>query len=647
MGLFRVGSRVLIGERHFVFQRKVDSDVWQLEEEATGRIQAYRVSEIHKRLKSGELVFIKSIEARKSRTVAITNIPQHLIDAAKVRRSYVKAIEGLANSSKVLGVAVRAVWERLKQPSTCPHPSTVERWRRRYRAAGDDGMALIAQTNRRGNRKPRYPDEVEAIVQEAIAAVYMTLERRSIQDVLERALVLVMRENTMRPDGDKLKLPTRQMLERRIAKISAYDRMVARHGYQVARTRFRSVKGHIHAGDPLERVEIDHTALDLIVVDDDTALPLGRPTLTACIDACTRCVVGVHIGFEPAGYLSVAQCLKHAMLPKDDLRELYPSIENDWPAYGVMSLLVVDNGPEFHSKSLESACFDLNIEIQYAPRKTGWSKPFIERFLGTINRSIAHASPGTTFRNIFEKDEYDPSKHAIVRFSVLKEVVHRWISDVYHQKPHQELGTSPASVWLSRIRAEDIRLPDDATCLAAVLGWRDTRMLTHKGIEYDALFYNSTELTELRKQYGEKFRVDICVDRQDLGHIFVLKPETGEPIRVPALAGEYATGLSAWQHKVCRNYAHRHLNDGLAWLEAKMQIAELISDGLMFKKQATRKNLARFKTSPKSTNEVISSPTQISGPLASLPLASPMERSPLLEIAPRKLDAQYRSRGTE
>jgi hypothetical protein len=32
----------------------------------------------------------------------------------------------------------------------------------------------------------------------------------------------------------------------------------------------------------LERVEIDHTKLDLFVVDQKTNLPIGRPWLTAC-----------------------------------------------------------------------------------------------------------------------------------------------------------------------------------------------------------------------------------------------------------------------------------------------------------------------------------------------------------------------------
>jgi hypothetical protein len=57
----------------------------------------------------------------------------------------------------------------------------------------------------------------------------------------------------------------------------------------------------------LERVEIDHTPLDLFVVDDDTGMPLGRPYVTLCIDDFSRCILGMHIGFTSPSYQSVVQ----------------------------------------------------------------------------------------------------------------------------------------------------------------------------------------------------------------------------------------------------------------------------------------------------------------------------------------------------
>lgn len=120
-----------------------------------------------------------------------------------------------------------------------------------------------------------------------------------------------------------------------------------------------------------------------------------------------------------------------------------------------MSELVVDNGREFHSESLEQACFSLGIQITYSARREPWFKGKIERFLGTLNRSVAHGNPGTTFSNIVEKGDYDPKKHAAVTLSTLHKIVRLWVADVYHQQVHRSLQTSPASLWKASISDED------------------------------------------------------------------------------------------------------------------------------------------------------------------------------------------------
>ena len=57
---------------------------------------------------------------------------------------------------------------------------------------------------------------------------------------------------------------------------------------------------------------MDHTPSDMIVADDATMLPLGRPTITSALDEHTRCPMGFYMGFEPPSCLSVMRCLKHA-----------------------------------------------------------------------------------------------------------------------------------------------------------------------------------------------------------------------------------------------------------------------------------------------------------------------------------------------
>ena len=46
---------------------------------------------------------------------------------------------------------------------------------------------------------------------------------------------------------------------------------------------------------PLDLVQIDHTKLDIIVVDDEQRLPIGRPWITLAIDVYSRMVTGFYI----------------------------------------------------------------------------------------------------------------------------------------------------------------------------------------------------------------------------------------------------------------------------------------------------------------------------------------------------------------
>lgn len=595
---FAQGAVVEFDGRIHKLLRQLEGGHWQLEDLRTKRIIEVTGRDLRKSYVAGTLRFTtKSPAAPAPKSKSLVDYSPEQWEKAKVRRAYVMAVLDLPADRRRIMPVIRETWEKIHQPDFPPGASSVLRWKRKFLLAGRDITALIEQQDQKGNTNPRYPKEVEEIVERAIEAKYLTQERGSIQDALDKAVADLQKENALRPDAIKLPLPTRRLVERMIRAISAFDRCAARYGRLVAAKRFRSVQRHRTTGAPLERAEMDHTLLDLMVIDDATCLPLGRPWVTACIDDYTRNVLGIFVSFEPPSFFTVARCLKQAILPKEWITEEYPSIRNTWDAHGVMRELVVDNGTEFHSASLENACYSLGIELHYAPRKTPWFKGKIERFLGTLNRGIAHRAPGTTFRGILEREEYDPAKHAVVRYSVLKEILYTWILDVYHQKPHRTLHVPPTVMWAKSIGSDQILLPDDPARLDAILGRSEIRCLSHKGIELDGLFYNSPELTVLRRRLGDKVDVEVRVDAADIGKIIVLSPDRREMYSVPALRNDYAAGLSVWQHRICKRYAARELEKFSpdAWLEAKARIAQMIDAEFAHKKLKTRTRMARYK----------------------------------------------------
>jgi putative transposase len=596
---FSANVRIRIDDREHHLVRKVSDNTWQLEEFTTRRISELSQAELQTLYAQGRLIFLSDYD-QAVRTFKRVKAPVTLSDAdwliAKTRRAYVLAVKGLARTRQVIANAIAHVHKLLNVPTPKPSTSSVLRWHDRYFACGEDIHSLAPGFLKGTHRKPRYPQEVLNLIDQVIDDFYLKPERINVEETLNHAIVAVDKENQLRPQQLRLPRPTRRLLRRLIEAIPAYDRCAARHGDTYAKRKFRAVLNHHATLAPLERVEIDHTILNLIVVDDQSGLPLGRPYLTVCIDCHTRCILGIYIGFEPPSYLSVAKCLRHAFLPKADLAQRYPEIRNAWEAHGVMAILVVDNGPEFHSNALELACEAFGVEIHYTPRKTPWLKGKIERFQGTLNREVAHIAPGTTFENILAREDYDPARHAVVSLSVMKEVIHHWIVDVYHQRPHRGLKTAPAMAWRNSIAADEIPLPDDPKRLDALLGRPSTRKLSHQGIEFDSLFYNSPEMTDLRRRFGAQLEVDIRVNDSDIGSLHVIGPD-GEIYEVPALNSDYAKGLTRWQHKIIRRYAARILgqHDDMGWRQAKHQISEIVRKRLgLGKSRKTMSRGARF-----------------------------------------------------
>lgn len=589
-------ASVQIDGAEYRLQRKVSDTCWQLEHTRTKRIQEFEHDQLLRKYADGTLTLVSSGIVSQSGPVSpVISAQDH--GAARLRRLYVMAALDVPNTPQAINRAIAEVWEKHKTPAKAPSWSSVYRWKTRYLASKGDFRALVDYAKTKGNRSGRYPAEVIEFCNQSIETKFLKRERNTIQETLDDAVSRLSRENKLRPDGMALPLPTRRLITRLIKQIPAFDKHSARYGHEAARKAFRSVNGHRVTNAPLERAEIDHTILDLFVVDDRTSLPMGRPYVTACIDDFTRCILGIYVGFNPPSYQTVAQCLKDCFRPKVELRDEYPEIKSEWPAYGVMRELVLDNGLEFHSESLEQVCYSLGIEMHYSARREPWFKGKIERFFGSLNRGVAHGVPGTSFSNIFEKDDYDPAKHAVITLSTLKQIIRMWVADVYHQKHHRAIQTTPAAMWTSSIKPEDIRLPDDSTQIDAVMGRVYRRVLTHKGIEFEGLFYNSPELTEWRRGEGASLDVEIRVDESDIGSIHVLSPKTSRAYSVPALDQSYAAGISLWQHKTIKHWQAQHSdsNKGLTGLlQARETIARLIEEDFGLKRTRSRKRIARY-----------------------------------------------------
>src|SRR5260370_39694 len=105
------------------------------------------------------------------------------------------------------------------------------------------------------------------------------------------------------------------------------------------------------AGAVLAQVQIDHTVIDVIVVDERHRLPIGRPYVTAGIDVFSRCIVGLVVTLEAPSALSAGLCLAHMATDKRAWLERL-GVTASWPMSGKPAELLLDNAAEFKSEAL-------------------------------------------------------------------------------------------------------------------------------------------------------------------------------------------------------------------------------------------------------------------------------------------------------
>jgi putative transposase len=465
--------------------------------------------------------------------------------------------------------------------SNRPNWRTVARWRKKYIESSGDLTSLVTGRHKMGNRVKRTQGD-EVYFHEALER-FLDAKRPTVATAYQFYKDRIILENENIVEG-KIPSISYTAFNKRIKSLPPYQAAVARHGKFIADQWFSYCSSHIPPTRILERVEIDHTPLDLILIDDELLIPLGRPYLTLLVDVFSGCVLGFHLSYKCPSYVSAAKAISHAIKPKS-LDSIDIKLENDWPCYGKIENLVVDNGAEFWSKSLEHACQSTGINIQYNPVRKPWLKPFVERFFGMINQSFLSELPGKTFSNILAKEDYKPEKDAIMRFSTFVEEFHRWIVDVYHQESDSRDTRIPIRQWKIGF---DVYPPlqmnnDEAERFSVLMYISDERTLTRNGFKFEELMYDSTALADYRKHYPqtkETIKKIIKVDPDDISKIHVYLEELNGYLEVPCTdPTDYKKSLSIHEHKMIKKINREEIRgskDSLGLANARMAMHERV-----------------------------------------------------------------------
>ena len=310
--------------------------------------------------------------------------------------------------------------------------ATIYRWLEKYETYGTVSSLSSSYKNSGAKGKGRLSPSVEAIIESVVNELYLNKQKYPFSTIYQTVI--------NKCENINASIPSENTIRNRINNLSPKLIAKRRMGVSVRDTRgtpgkFPDVKM------PLDVIQIDHTKVDIQLVDEVSRENTGRPNITVAIDMYSRMIYGFHISLEPINYFSVGQCLLQAILPKDDLLKQL-EVEGEWPVYGLPRKLHMDNAKEFRSKSLQRFCSDYRITDEYRPVARPEFGAAVERVIKTHMEEV-HKLPGSTFHNVTQKGTYDSEKEATMTIDELEKWFLDFIINIYHKTEHRSIGMTP------------------------------------------------------------------------------------------------------------------------------------------------------------------------------------------------------------
>ncbi|WP_455757061.1 transposase [Sulfurimonas sp.] len=415
--------------------------------------------------------------------------------------------------------------------------ATIYRWLTTYETFNTVSSLSPAYKNSGAKGKSRLDKSVEAIIEAVIDEFYLTKQQYPLSIIYMK---IVERCNNL-----DLKSPNINTIRNRINTINPKIVAKNRKGVHVKDTRGMPGK-YPDVKMPLDVIQIDHTKVDVMLVDEETREEIGRPYITVAIDVYSRIVYGFYISLEAPSYFSVGQTLLNAILPKDDLLKMY-NVEGEWPVFGLPRAVSMDNAKEFRSNSLQRFCSEYRIKDIYRPVARSHFGGIIERLVGVSMEKI-HLIPGTTFSSVEKKGTYDSSKYAIMTISELEQWYTDFIINIYHKTVHSTIYMTPEEKLYQGMLGVGNgtipflpSVPSDTLKLRMALLPASERTVQKNGITIDYITYFSETLRKwiIPAQYKKlnknlKSNNVLCRrDPRDISKIYVYDEDIDNYIEVP------------------------------------------------------------------------------------------------------------------
>jgi putative transposase len=368
----------------------------------------------------------------------------------------------------------------------------------------------------------------EKLIASTIHEIYLKPERPTMTYLIEQVRARCAQKGLPRPDRRTIKARV-DRIDRRTVALKRKDAK----GVKATKT----VPGQYVTSRPLEVVQIDHTEVDVFLVDETTMKTMDkRPWLTLAIDVFTRMVVGFHLSMDKPSRVSLGLCMLNAVYDKSAwLAER--KIDASWPAAGLPEAVHADNGADFRSHAFAWACREEGIKLIFRPIGAPHYGGHIERLIGTMMGRV-HFYPGSTFANPTARQ--GNRRFAAMTFREFECALGWEIAGRYNEEIHSALLRPPIAVWREHEASLALRMPKDRMAF-----WVSFLPDAHRTLRPDGIWLHDIPYwsNALSGQVGRaKSELLIKFDPRDVSRIFVQHPDSrflearARPLGFPAIS---------------------------------------------------------------------------------------------------------------
>lgn len=320
-------------------------------------------------------------------------------------------------------------------------PRTLARWKSAQglgeRLYNHPVVGLLPRFSDRGDKKT---EKINPVAKE----IMLKLLDTEFETYVQKGLFAVYGGIKIECDRLQVKYPTYMTVSRYIDTLPKYVQTRKRKGRRAAYNNKPfyirlEVNTPRHGDRPFQICHIDHTQLDIELIDPETGENYGRPWATFLVDAFTRRILAVYLTFEEPSYRSCMMVLRECVRRFNRLPQT----------------IVVDGGPEFRSQYFEMLMAAFEIIVKTRPAAEPRFGGVIERLFNTANKQLIHLLIGNTQITRDPRQmtkENNPKELAVWSLGPLFDALCDWAYNRYDIERHWTLKRAPRDLYAANLR---------------------------------------------------------------------------------------------------------------------------------------------------------------------------------------------------